>query len=144
MSQEQRNMERIERWAHLYNTEVTRMINECYTEDTVVDCPNALLVRGRRAFTALEEAVLAAAPWRWCRIDRTVAEGNVVAVLATLFDPDQGDEFQTRFCSVLTFNEDGLVTNDTAFIDATRWPMPSDVAERLAGLDVEWKVPVEA
>jgi predicted SnoaL-like aldol condensation-catalyzing enzyme len=103
-----------------------------------------MLITGRKAFTAIEDAVCAAAPRRWFRIDRKIADGDIVVVQATLFDPDQGDDFETRFCAVLAFGDDGLVTNDTTYLDVARWPMAPDVAERVEGLDVRWRVPVEA
>lgn len=144
MDHEQRNLQLADRWAELYNNEGSRFVSECYVEDVTVDCPGALLIRGREAFTAIEDAVCVAAPRRWFRIDRKIADGDVVVVQATLFDPDQGNDFETRFCAVLTFNDDGLVVNDTTYLDAARWPMPVDIAERVEGLAVEWRVPVRA
>ncbi|HEY9417375.1 MAG TPA: nuclear transport factor 2 family protein [Pseudonocardia sp.] len=144
MDRRERNLQRVQRWADLYNDGGSKFVSECYIEDVTVDCPGALLIRGREAFTAIEDAVCAAAPKRWFRIDRTIADGDVVMVQATLFDPDQGDDFSTRFCAVLTFDDDGLVVNDTTYLDAARWPMPADVAERVDGLNVEWKVPAPA
>lgn len=141
MGSEQRNLEAVERWQRLYNEEGSKFATECYVEDVVVDCPGALLVRGREAFVALEDAVVDAAPNRWFRIDRTLAQDDVVVVQATLFDPDQGDDFSTRFCAVLSFDQEGKVVNDTTYLDPARWPMPEDVAERLADQDIEWKVP---
>jgi ketosteroid isomerase-like protein len=141
---EQRNLGLVERWAKRYNDGGSDFVAECYAEDAVVDCPGAVLIRGREAFTAIEDAVCVAAPRRWFRIDRTLADGDVVMVQATLFDPDQGDDFETRFCAVLTFDDEGLVVNDTTYLDVARWPMPADVAERVEGLAVEWKVPAPA
>lgn len=140
MSNEERNLQAVEKWAQLYNSEGSRFVAECYAPDVMLDCPGVLLVKDRETFTALEDAVCAAAPKRWFRIDRKIAQGDVVVVQATLFDPDQGDDFETRFCAVLTFNEAGLVVNDTTYLDPTRWPMPADVAQRLEGMAIEWKV----
>jgi hypothetical protein len=141
---EERNLRAVQRWAELYNNEGSRFVSECYVPEVVVDCPGALLIKGREAFIAVEDAVCAAAPKRWFRTDRTIAQGDVVVVQGTLFDPDQGDDFETRFCAVLTFNDAGLVVNDTTYLDQTRWPMPADIAERLAGLAVEWQVAAAA
>jgi hypothetical protein len=143
MGHEQRNLELVDKWAELYNNEGSRFVSECYFEGVVVDCPGALLINGREAFVAIEDAVCAAAPKRWIRIDRKIADGDVVVVQGTWFDPDQGDDFQKRFCAVLTFNDDGLVVNDTTYLDAVPWPKLADVAGRVEGLAVEWKLPVQ-
>lgn len=140
MSNLERNLAAVDRWAELYNNEGSRFVSECYVADVQLDCPGVLLIKGRETFTAIEDAVCAAAPKRWFRIDRKIADGDVVVVQATLFDPDQGADFETRFCAVLTFNDDGLVVNDTTYLDPVRWPMPDDVAERLDGMAVEWMV----
>jgi predicted SnoaL-like aldol condensation-catalyzing enzyme len=140
---EQRNLDRVDRWARLYNEEGSRFVSECYIEDVTVDCPGAMVMRGREAFIAIEDAVCDAAPRRWFRIDRKIADGNIVVVQATLFDPDQGD-FSTRFCAVLTFDDDGLIVNDTTYLDVASWPMPDDIADRMSGLAIEWKVPAPA
>lgn len=140
MDHRERNLQLADKWAELYNNEGSKFVSECYVEDVTVDCPGALLIHGREAFTAIEDAVCAAAPKRWFRIDRKIADGDVVMVQGTLFDPDQGD-FETRFCAVLTFNDDGLVINDTTYLDVARWPMPADIAERVKGLAVQWKAP---
>lgn len=141
MGSEQRNLETVERWAKLYNEEGSAFVRECYAENVVVDCPGALKVEGLDSFVALEDAVCDAAPNRWFQIDRKIAQDDVVVVQATLFDPDQGDDFSTRFCAVLTFDDDGKVYNDTTYLDPVRWPMPNDVAERLADERIEWRVP---
>lgn len=141
MGNEERNLAAVDRWAELYNHEGARFVAECYVQDVVLDCPGALEIHGMETFTAIEEAVCDAAPRRWFRIDRTVAQGDVVVVQATLFDPDRGPDFSTRFCAVLTFDDQGLVVNDTTYLDAARWPMPADVAERLDGMNIRWLVP---
>ncbi len=55
------------------------------------------------------------------RIGRTHAAGDVVVVEATLFDPDQGDEWRSPFCAILTF-KDGCIVEDRTYLDDTRWP----------------------
>lgn len=139
MSNEQRNLRAVDRWAELYNAGGSGFVAECYVQDVVLDCPGVLLIQGREAFTAIEDAVCVAAPKRWFRIDRKIAQGDLVVVQATLFDPDKGDDFETRFCAILTFDDEGLVVNDTTYLDPTRWPMPEDVVQRLDGMAVEWR-----
>jgi ketosteroid isomerase-like protein len=122
--EQQRNLELVDKWAELYNNEGSRFVYECYAEDVVVDCPGELLIKSREVFVAIEEGICAAAPKRWLRIDRKIADGNVVVVQGTWFMPDMGDDFQTRVCSVLTFNEDGLIVNDTTYMNTAP---PKDV-----------------
>src|SRR3977135_3723911 len=113
MGHEQRNLELVDKWAELYNNEGSKFVSECYAEDVVVDCPGELLIKGREVFVAIEEGICSAAPKRWLRIDRKIAEGNVVVVQGTWVLPDVRDDLQMRVCSVLTFNEAGLIVNDT-------------------------------
>lgn len=144
MGNEADNLRAVDRWQDLYNNQGARFVDECYTSDVTLDCPGALLIHGRETFRAIEDAVCDEAPRRWFRIDRTIAQDDVVVVQATLYDPDRGDDFETRFCAVLTFDDQGLVTNDTTYLDPARWPMPADVAERLDGMSVEWRVAAAA
>jgi predicted SnoaL-like aldol condensation-catalyzing enzyme len=132
VSQERRNLQLVDKWAELYNKTGSRFVSECYVEDVVVDIPGVLLIKGRDTFVAIEDSVCAAAPKRWVRIDRKIAQGDVVAVQATWFNPDQGDDFQLRFCTVLTFNDNGLIINDTAYLNTAP---PKTVETQLTAAD---------
>ena len=70
---------------------------------------------------AVARRVLAAAPRRAIRVDRTHAVDDVVAVEGVLLDPDQGAEWSLPFCAVLTF-VDGLIVRDDTYADYSRWP----------------------
>ena len=52
MSTEERNLAAIERWAELYNTDVERMVRECYAPDCLIDVKNGISFRGHDTFAA--------------------------------------------------------------------------------------------
>ena len=119
---EKRNLEVVKLWAETYNNDVDRMVNECYAENCKVSSMfGGAIIEGRPRFLKLEQRVVKVAPRRNIRLERTHAVGNVVVVEAVLFDPDQGDEWQSPFCAILTF-KDGRIVEDRTYLDDTRWP----------------------
>jgi limonene-1,2-epoxide hydrolase len=119
---EKRNLEVVKLWAETYNNDVDRMVNECYAENCKVSSMfGGAIIEGRPRFLKLEQRVVKVAPRRNIRLERTHAVGNVVVVEATLFDPDQGDQWQSPFCAILTF-KDGRIVEDRTYLDDTRWP----------------------
>ena len=119
---EKRNLEVVKLWAETYNNDVDRMVNECYAENCKVSSMfGGAIIEGRPRFLKLEQRVVKVAPRRNIRLERTHAVGDVVVVEATLFDPDQGDQWQSPFCAILTF-KDGRIVEDRTYLDDTRWP----------------------
>ena len=119
---EERNLEVVKRWAEMYNHDVERFVRECYAENcSAASMLGGSKIEGHSPFLKLEQRVLKAAPRRNIRLQHTHAAGNVVVVEATLFDPDQGDEWKSPFCAVLTF-KDGKIIEDRTYLDETRWP----------------------
>jgi ketosteroid isomerase-like protein len=119
---EKRNLEVVKHWAETYNHDVERFVPECYAENcSAASMLGGAKIEGRSRFLKLERRVLKVAPRRRIRLDHTHAVGDVVVVEATLFDPDQGDEWQSPFCAVLTF-KDGLIVEDRTYLDDIRWP----------------------
>jgi ketosteroid isomerase-like protein len=119
---ERRNLEVVKHWAETYNHDVERFVPECYAENcSAASMLGGAKIEGRSRFLKLERRVLKVAPRRRIRLDHTHAVGDVVVVEATLFDPDQGDEWQSPFCAVLTFKH-GLIVEDRTYLDDTRWP----------------------
>ena len=117
-----RNLEVVKDWAEYYNHDVDRMVSECYAENcSAASILGGAKVEGLALFRKLEQRVLKAAPRRKIRVDHTHAAGDVVVVEATLFDPDRGDDWQSRFCAVLTF-KDSRIVEDRTYLDETRWP----------------------
>jgi ketosteroid isomerase-like protein len=119
---EARNLEIAKHWAETYNNDVERMVSECYAENcSAASMLSGAKIQGHSPFLKLERRVLKAAPRRKIRLDHIHATGDVVVVEATLFDPDQGDAWQSPFCAVLTF-KDGKIIEDRTYLDETRWP----------------------
>jgi ketosteroid isomerase-like protein len=119
---EKRNLEVVKRWAETYNNDVERMVSECYAENCRVQAAfGGDAVEGRARFLELEQQVSKAAPRRKIRLEHTYAVGDVVVVEATLLDPDQGDDWRSPFCAILTF-KDGQITADRTYLDHTKWP----------------------
>lgn len=119
---EKRNLEVVKHWAETYNHDVERFVPDCYAENCIAaSMLSGAKIEGRSRFLKLEHRVLKVAPRRNIRIDHTHAAGDVVVVEATLFDPDQGVEWQSPFCAVLTF-KDGQIVEDRTYLDDRRWP----------------------
>lgn len=135
MGHEQRNLALVDKWEELYNNEGVKFVYECYAEDAVVDCPGELLVKDREMLAAIEGAVCDVTPNRRVRIDRKIAEGDVVVLqcTGTSYQPYLEDNFEIRFCAVLTFNDDGLIVNDTSYMNVA---VPRDQTQLTAA---EWR-----
>jgi ketosteroid isomerase-like protein len=119
---EERNLEVVKHWAEMYNHDVERFVQECYSEDcSAASMLGGSKIEGQSPFLKLERRVLKAAPRRQIRLGHTHAAGDVVVVEATLLDPDQGDAWQSPFCAVLTF-KDGKIVEDRTYLDETHWP----------------------
>lgn len=124
MNEEERNLEAAKRWAHLYNTDVHRMVDESYAKEAEVHAMGLLTIRENPDYLhSVEEAVLKAAPDRQARIERTIAKGDTVVVEAVLFGTDKntGKTWETPWCALLTF-KDGKIITDHTYLDQTKWP----------------------
>ena len=111
------NLELVKRWEDTFNTDVELLVRELYAPEALIGG----VVFGAEKLIRFEKRVLAAAPKRYMRTERTHAIGDVVVVEGTLLDPDQGDDWKLPFCVVLTFN-DGLIVRDDTYTDFSRWP----------------------
>jgi ketosteroid isomerase-like protein len=119
---EKRNLEVVERWAQTYNSDIERMVTECYAENCKVSSMlSGAVIEGQPRFLKLELRVAKVSPRRHLRIDHTHVAGDVVVVEATLFDPDQGADWKSPFCAVLTL-KDGKIIEDRTYMDDSKWP----------------------
>jgi ketosteroid isomerase-like protein len=118
MSASKENLALVERWAETFNHDVETMVRELYSPDAVLGGT----VLGHDKLHRLEQRVLAAAPRRSIRIDRTHTCGDdVVVIEGTLLDPDQGADWKLPFCVVLTI-ADGKIVRDDTYTEFSRWP----------------------
>jgi ketosteroid isomerase-like protein len=132
---ERRNLATVERWAELYNSDVERMVRECYAPVCVVEVKNGITFRGHDTFAAIELGVHRVAPRRRAEVLGTVAAGDTVVVHGLLTDPDRGADFASRYCAVLTFR-DGLIARDESYLDLRVWPDPGLARAQWGTLDV--------
>ena len=106
-----------EQWAEAFNTDVEKLITELYAPDCLFNG----VEYGQDRMLRFERRVLAAAPQRSIRIEKTHAVDDVVTVEAVLLDPDRGADWKLPFCAVLTWR-DGKVVSDNTYTDMSRWP----------------------
>lgn len=111
------NLALVKRWEETFNNDVETMVRELYAPDAVLG--GAVL--GHEKLLRLEHRVLAAAPRRAMRVDRTHPSGDVVVVEGVLLDPDQGADWKLPFCVVLTIANGKIVRDDT-YTEFSRWP----------------------
>jgi hypothetical protein len=115
--QTETNVALAEQWAKYFNSDVEKLISELYAPE----CLFSGVEYGHEKLLRFERRVLAAAPKREIRIDKTHAVADVVAVEGTLLDPDKGATWNLPFCAVLTWR-DGRVVSDNTYTDMSRWP----------------------
>jgi hypothetical protein len=115
--QTETNLALVERWADAFNNDIERLIAELYAPD----CTFSGVQLSHSKLLRFEQRVLAAAPRRTARIERTHAAGDVVTVEGTLLDPDRGADWALPFCAVLTWR-DGKVISDNTYADMSQWP----------------------
>ncbi len=111
------NLAAVQRWEQTFNLDIEAMVREVYAPDAVLGG----VVMGPEKLLRFEKRVLAAAPRRAMRVERTHAAGDVVTVEGVLLDPDQGEDWNLPFCVVLTFAE-GKVVRDDTYTEFSRWP----------------------
>ena len=112
------NLALIKRWEETFNSDIETLVRELYAPDAVLGG----VVMGPEKLLRFEQRVLAAAPRRAMRVDRTHAAGDdVVVVEGTLVDPDQGEDWKLPFCVVLTI-ANGKIARDDTYTEFSRWP----------------------
>lgn len=133
--EERRNLDAVQNWVELHNTDSVRFVTECYTEDCEVVDMGYAVIRGHDPFVAIEQGKSNVQPNRRIRLDRTIARDDAVVVQATMLDPDRRD-WETPFCTVLFFRE-GLIFKEEAYVDNSVWPLPALSPEFLEEHQIE-------
>ena len=122
---EQRNLATAHLYLELYNSDIERFVQECYTSDCKVYMMGYGVVEGPKKFLKMEQKVLQAAPRRRMRLDHTHVTGDVVTFEGAVLNPDAGDDWELPFAAVLVMR-DGKIAIDRTYADYTRWPYPDD------------------
>jgi len=134
-TEEERNIETIMRWSQYYNTkDLVRFVYECYTRDAAVYAMGAAALLTSEAFLQCEQAIVAAAPNRYLRLDHLRIDGNNVTIENTLLDLDQAD-FALPWAGVFTMR-DGKIAVDRTYADWARWPGVLELSKDLPVWDV--------
>lgn len=137
-AEERINVETVRLWGELYNSDVTRMVTECYDPECTVDVKGFMQYHGHAPFIALEQRVHSVAPQRRGIPERIIAKGDVVIVQASLVNPDMGPDWKSPFCVVLTLRN-GKILRDETYLDMTSWPSPLMEPKEFKALGLEAK-----
>ncbi|MGH7805704.1 MAG: nuclear transport factor 2 family protein [Candidatus Binatia bacterium] len=113
-------LELVRHWEETYNTQVERMITECYAPNADVYFTGGE-AHGHEQFTRLEKAIVGAAPERRMRVDRVLFAGDdtVVVEAVVLNGADPG--YSSPFCAILTV-QGGKIIRDHTYLEPARWP----------------------
>lgn len=110
------------RWIELYNEDHVQLVNELYTDDLearAMGLPFVLL--GKENLLAAASKSHTTAPNRRLRADDIHTAADVIVIEATLLDPDQGRDWESPCCVVLSLRG-GLVKSERIYLDVTKWP----------------------
>ena len=111
------NLALIPTWEETFNSDIERMVSELYSPTCVFSGAHM----SHEKLLRFEKRVLAAAPNRKIRVDRTHGIDDVVVAEGLLLDADQGEGWNLPFCAVLSFAE-GKIVSDNNYTDYSRWP----------------------
>lgn len=110
----------VRHWEHTYNTDVERLVQDCYAPDAHL-CFNMAEVRGHAQLASVVKGLLAACPTRRMRVDRILFSGADTAIVEAVILDDARAEFYSPFCAILRIR-DGKIVLDRTYLEPTRWP----------------------
>lgn len=113
-------LELVRRWESTYNTDVERLVLECYAPDTHL-CFNMAEVRGHEQLMRVVKGVLGACPTRKMRVERVLFSGDDTAVVEAVVLDTAQPAFYSPFCAILRVR-DGKIVQDRTYLEPTRWP----------------------
>ena len=111
------NLPMIQQWVEAFNHNVESLVHDLYAPDALLGG----VVMGPEKFLRFERRVLAAAPERAIRVERTHEAGDVVVAEGVLVNPAEGPDWKLPFCAVLTVANGKIVRDDT-YADFSKWP----------------------
>lgn len=110
----------VRRYEHSYNTDVEKLVREVYAQDVDLYMTGGE-IHGQERFLAVEKAILAAAPLRRMRVDRTrICSPDSVLIEAVILD-DARPDFFSPFCAIFTIRN-GKIVEDRSYLDPSAWP----------------------
>ena len=110
----------VHRWEHHYNSDVDKLVSECYAPDARL-CFNSAEVNGHEQLLRVCRGVYAACPTRRMRVDQVRYCGDDTAIVeAVVLDLAQ-PAFFSPFCSILKVAA-GRIVLDRTYLEPTRWP----------------------
>ena len=122
MDQKEHTQRIVENWMTLFNTDLPRMVSDCYTPDCVVQYMGIYTVEGADEFLKVETDVMKVIPDRTFRIEQTYAVGDNVIVEAVLVFTDvEGKQVESPYCAILTL-KNGKIVIDRTYLDSSKIP----------------------
>lgn len=116
-------IDRVRRWAALYNDRIEEFAHAAYTPDCRVDVKNGVSFSGSDNLAEIEIAVERVAPGRRMVVDRVLVDGDTAIVTATTHFPHDDALPPNQVCAILTFDGD-LIAVDETWMDLRYWPVP--------------------
>lgn len=110
----------VRRWEETYNSDVERLVLECYAPDAHL-CFNMAEVRGHAQLMRVVKGVLGACPTRRMRVDRVRFSGDDTAIVEAVVLDDARPDFFSPFCAILRVKH-GRIVEDRTYLEPTRWP----------------------
>lgn len=124
---QRKTLEGVERYMHLYNTDIERFVPECYTDDYVLYVAGGEF-HGYDQFLKIECGIKKAVPGRRMAIDKLHLVGDTTVVLEMIIlDTARPDWFEP-LCVILDFR-DGKIVEDRSYIIPQTWPGLDSVAQ---------------
>ena len=110
----------VRRYEHTYNTDVEKLVLDVYSHDVHLYMTGGE-IHGKDQFLAVEKAILAAAPRRRMRVDKTFICGEETVIIEAVILDDARPDFFSPLCVIFTIR-DGRIVEDRSYLDPSQWP----------------------
>lgn len=117
---QQQLMHLVGHWESSYNSDVDRLVHECYATDAHLSF-NSAEVRGHEQLLRVCRGVFGACPTRRMRVDRVLLHGDDLAIVEAVVLDLARPDFHSPFCSLLRVRA-GRIVEDRTYLESTRWP----------------------
>lgn len=117
---ERKLLDVVRRYEHTYNTDVEKLVLDVYSHDVHLYMTGGE-IHGKDQFLAVEKAILAAAPRRRMRVDKTYVCGEETVIIEAVILDDARPAFFSPLCVIFTIR-DGRIVEDRSYLDPSQWP----------------------